>query len=69
MIIVSGIAVEDYCVGDYNDETIMVMMMTMMMMPLAGGGQWLEDDRRAVRWDLAALPLSRPRHPLLPQVR
>jgi hypothetical protein len=30
------IAVGNYCVGDYNDKTILAMM---MMMLLAGGGQ------------------------------
>jgi hypothetical protein len=33
----------------------------------AGGGQRLEDDWSAVWRNPPALPLSRPRHPLLPQ--
>jgi hypothetical protein len=46
---------DDDCPNDNDDD------------PAGGGGQRLEDDWSAVRRDPPALPLSRPRHPLLPQ--
>jgi hypothetical protein len=46
---------DDDCPNDDDDD------------PAGGGGQRLEDDWSAVWRDPAARPLSRPRHPLLPQ--